>query len=117
MLLAASAPGVLAGTIPNSIGAGLAAIQISNTGAWVIIGAAGGNWIEPASATVAAYYQVKVDVTSGTLTSGTTGTWIDCSTGPQWTEDSGGATITMSFREKASQTVRKVQTGITLTAT
>ncbi len=118
MLATYGAPGVINGSLPNG---GVsdpadATWQLSNDGSYSISGASAGNWVDPASSTVAAYYQVKVDATSGAFSSGGTGSWLDLSTSRAWTKTSvGSVTFTVTIREKASGTVRSTQTGVTLT--
>jgi hypothetical protein len=114
--LPGSTPGVIQTILSASHGVS-AAINLVNDGTATSAGVGGYAWVAPANATVAAYWQVKVDVTAGALTSGdSTGVWLDLSTNRGWTvTGSGSATLTFSFREKASTTVRKVQTGVTIT--
>jgi hypothetical protein len=121
MLLGATggAPGVINGSLPNGTLETEATFFLQNTGAYEIAGVAG-SWVAPANSTVAAFYQVKVDVTSGGFASGTTGTWLDMSSSRTWTCQDGvavSATFTVTFREKASQVVRSTQAGVVLTAT
>lgn len=112
------APGVINGALPNGSGVGgTPTWQLVNTGAYVIEGDGGGNWLTPALSTIAALWEAKVDVTLGAFASGTTGTWLPLNTTRTWTTDEGTsthATFTVSFRERDTQIVRSVQTGITL---
>lgn len=107
---------------PQAISSGSAGanctLVVKNDGSYTMSGTAGSAWVAPQTAAVAAHWQVKVDVTSGALSSGTIGTWIDCSSADSnrtWVENSGACTLTISFREKATGTVRSVQTGVTMT--
>lgn len=112
------APGVINANLPNgrTVSPELPVWTLRNDGTYNISGAQAGNWVSPATAEVAAYYQVKVDVTSGTLELGTTGVWLDLSTTRSWGKNIlGTATFTVSIREKATQIVRSVQPGVTLT--
>lgn len=54
-----------------------AAIIFSNNGTWTTgDGSGSGNWIDPPSTGVGSGYQILFTTTSGTLSSGTTGTWL-----------------------------------------
>ena len=115
-LLVAAAHLRAPGVIQTSIGSGSAAsnctLVLKNDGAYTMSGAGGGAWVAPAVAAVAQHYQVKVDMVSGTLSSGTTGTWIDCDSADSnrtWVENSGSCVITLTYREKATGLVRGTQ--------
>ncbi len=110
-------PGVVGGA-----GNGLAgtAIQydIKNDGNWTYTGVGNAAWVTPATSAVAAGFQVKLDITGGSLNTGTTGTFLDCSTTRSWTKTSVGVcTFTLTWREKATGIVRKTQTGLTIEVT
>jgi len=66
------------------------------------------SYVVPATAGIAAFYQVKVDVTAGAFSSGSsTGTWIDCSSAPSWVKSAAGTvSFDVSFREKATGLAR-----------
>jgi hypothetical protein len=117
---AGGVPGVINGSLPSGVSTlgATAGFTIQSNGTYNISTGQLGNWVTPASGTIAALYQVKVDPTSGSFTGGAaTGTWLDCSTTRGWNLDPDNAvTFTISFREKATGIVRSVQTGITLTA-
>jgi hypothetical protein len=115
LLSGGGAPGVINGAIPGGSDTPEATLVITNDGTFTTSGGSG-NWVTPASTTVAAFYQVKVDETSNAFTSGTVGTWLDCSSSRTWVEDAGSVTCTISFREKTTGIVRSVQTGVTFTA-
>lgn len=64
-------------------------------------------------------YECRATVTSGTLTSGTTGTWLALSTSRSWSRDAGAATLeeavitveirdatTLEVKDSASITIR-----------
>lgn len=116
--LAGGAPGVINPSLPTSIsGDPGAALQLVNDGTYTATGLSSGNWVTPATSAVAAFYQVKVDVTSGSVNVGSSATdsWLDLSTTRAWGVDEGGLVeITISIREKATGIVRSVQTGITI---
>ena len=111
------APGIINGALGGSEEASPAFFIIDNDGSYDQTAGSLGAWVTPANATVAAHYQVKVDATSGTFSSGTTGTWLDCSSDNAWTKSGGSVTFTISFREKASGIVRSTQAGLVLTGT
>lgn len=121
-LLAAmgGAPGVINPSLPDgdSIG-GTALFSLVNDGTFAIgdgSGPATGSWVTPNA--FASYYQVQVDVTSGSFSSGTTGSYLDLSSTRTWTKTSAGTvTFTVTIREKATGLVRSTQTGKTLTVT
>lgn len=121
LLLAAmgGAPGVINAS-PGAYSAaqsGGASLNVNANGSLSGSGHAGGSWITPANAAFAAGYQVKVDATAGAFSTGTTGTWLDCSTGPGWSRTGASVvTFTISFREKASGLVRATVTGEELDA-
>jgi hypothetical protein len=112
-------PGVINGALPSGTTETEATFFLENNGAYDIVGATG-NWVTPATSVVAAFYQVRVDVTAGGFATGTTGTWLDMSSNRTWVCQDGvaaSATFTISFREKATTVVRSTQAGIVLTAT
>lgn len=127
ILLTSGAPGVFAASLPNgsSTGATPAAWQLKNDGTYSIRTGLTGSWVSPNSAIVAAYYQVKVDVNSGSFTAGdagapsdSTGVYLDMSSSRIWYRNSAGVVnFNVSFREKATGLVRKVYSGVTLTFT
>jgi hypothetical protein len=103
--------GVFNASLPlNSSFAGSNDYQIKNDGTYVSAGAApsSGNWINPANATVAAFYQVKTVVSSGSFTSDpSAGVYIDCATSRNWQKSvAGTVNFTMTFREKGTLIVR-----------
>lgn len=115
---ASGAPGVIQSLGAGAGGAGSASFGLENDGDLTINGVDGGSdWVSPANADVAAFYQVKVDVTSGSFTSGdTTGSYLDLSTSRSWTR-AGAGTVNydVTFREKATGAVRSTQTGLVMT--
>lgn len=66
-------------------------------------------WVTPASA--GGNYEVFATVTSGSLTTGTTGSWLATSTNPTWTRSNGSVgttqavTMTMQVRATGTTTV------------
>src|SRR3990167_2007421 len=115
--LIGGAPGVINAALPNGSVAGSATAtwQLNNDGSLTVSGSSG-NWVTPATAGVAALYQVKVDVTLGSFSTGTTGSYLDLSTTRTWTIVSAGdpesVTFTVTIREKATGIVRRTQAGV-----
>ena len=123
-ILMAAGSGGIPGAINSSAGAysaassGGASLNVNNDGTLTGSGHPGGAWLSPAVAAFAAEYQVKVDATAGAFTTGTTGTWLDCSTTRSWSRDPGSVvTFTISFREKTTGIVRATLAGEELDAT
>lgn len=113
------APGVINGALPDSTSSlGSAAFEMQNDGDLVVSNGAGVStvdWVTPSDTTTAAFYEVKVDATSGAFSSGTTGTWLALSTTRSWTIDTGSVTFNVSIREAATGIVRTTQS-VTMTA-
>jgi len=112
-------PGTLAAALSNSSNAISCSADIQNDGEHVfgdgIGGAATEAWVTPTVAAVAAAYEVRVDVNSGTFSTGTTGTWLACSTSRAWTKvGSGVVNFNMSFRQVGGPTL-KTYSGMTMT--
>lgn len=96
---------------------GGASLNVNNDGTFDGSGSPGGDWVTPALASVAAFYQIKVDATSGSFSSGTTGTWLDLSSTQSWSRNAGDSVgFALQIREKLSTLVRLSITG-TLDAT
>ena len=81
-----------------------------------------GNWVVPTTPYGNDYW-VRCTVTAGALTTGTTGSWIDTATGPEWrcartTAGTNTATITLEIAsDAAGTTIVATKAGIVLTAT
>lgn len=121
MLGLSGAPGVINTALPNGTLAEETAVwHLLGDGTYSIDGVSDSNWVTPASSVTAGYYQIKVDATVGTFSSGTTGSYVDLSTNPAWSKTSVGPPTTVTFtatiREKATGRIRSTQAGITLTA-
>lgn len=112
MRLALGGPPGIFQTIPSVSGASPCDFTVKSDGTIESLAVSQGPWISPGSA--AAYYEVKVDPTSGTFSSGATGTWLACTSNRSWFKSSGTVTFTISFREAATGVVRKTQAGVTL---
>lgn len=113
-------PGQINGSLPNGGATDTtASFGINSDGTTTISGQSSVDWVTPT--TVAGQYQVRVDPTSGTFDSGTTGTWLDCSTSPSWTVlDPGGLQVEtvvfdIAFRPTGGAT-QSTQTGVQLAA-
>lgn len=114
----ATAPGVIQDIGAGAGGSGSSSFGLENDGDLTINGVDGGSdWVSPASTAVAAFYQAKVDVTSGSFTSGdSTGSYLDLSTSRSWTRTgTGTVNYDVTFREKATGIVRSTQTGLVMT--
>lgn len=114
-----TAPGVIAGVVSGSSSSGAAGLDIENDGDYVVsngAGVANGEWVTPSNTIIAAFYEVKIDPTSGTFDSGTTGSYVSLDSTRAWSKDSGTVTFDATWREIATGIVRLTQTGLTLTA-
>lgn len=113
------APGVINGALPDSTSSvGGAGFELQNDGDCVASNGAGTStvdWVSPSDTTTAAYYEVKVDATSGAFSSGTTGTWLALSSSRSWTINTGSVTFDVSIREAATAIVRTTQS-VTMSA-
>lgn len=78
----------------------------------------GNNWLT--GSTNGSAYEVFATLTSGTLSTGTTGSWLSLGTNRTWSRASTGslqsATLTIQIRDVATQTVQATAT-VTLSAT
>lgn len=79
------------------------------------------SWLRGAGGTVS-NYEARATLKSGTLSSGTTGTWANCSSSPNWVKQNSSrngstqtAVILVEIRDVATQTVQTSAT-ITLSA-
>lgn len=116
-LISLGAPGVLAAALSNSSSAVSSSATIGNDGIHTFSDGAGSeNWVTPANTTVAAYYEVRVDVTAGSFTSGTTGTWLACSSNRSWTKlVVGSVSYDLSLRLTNGPTLRTYSLTMTVT--
>lgn len=79
-------------------------LTVNRAGTVTITGGSSPNWIDPTSGTVGDAYEVRLDITSGSVASGTTGAWLALSSNRQWVvEQTGGTgssvmTGTLQFR-------------------
>lgn len=116
--MAGGPPGIIQSLGAGAGGVGSSSFGLENDGDLTINGVDGGSdWVSPANAEVAALYQVKVDVTSGSFTSGdSTGSYLDLSASRSWTRTgTGTVNYNVTFREKATGIVRSAQTGLIMT--
>ena len=67
----------------------------------------GGTWLLNGASS---NYEVFATVTVGTLSSGTTGSWIDFSTDRTWQKNVGSCTFTLELRDKWTTTTIKTVT-------
>jgi hypothetical protein len=103
---------------PSAASAGGASINVNNDGTFTGSGSGGGNWVTPTNAAVAALYEIRVDATAGSFSTGTTGSWLDLGTTRSWSRNAGSdVTFTLSIREKGSGVVRVTLVGEVLDAT
>lgn len=113
------APGAINGALPDSTSSvGGAGFELQNDGDCVAsVGAGTGtvDWVTPSDTTTAAFYEVKVDATSGAFSSGTTGTWLALSSSRSWTIATGSVTFDVLIREAATGLVRTTQS-VTMSA-
>lgn len=100
-------------------GTATASISFLANGTFTTSGIASGNWVEPTETGIGSSYQIFFTTTSGTLTTGTTGTWLSF---PQ-TITRNRTTVgisewigTAQIRDIATSTVQ-VTRDLTLTAT
>lgn len=117
--IAASACGLpgLIQTLPgDSVVGSPAGLALGNDGIYTKVSDfSTGAWLLPSSSSLASQWECRVTVTSGALSSGTTGSWVDMATGGTWARNTAGsATLTFEFRDKATQTVRSTQTGVVI---
>lgn len=79
------------------------------------------NWIEPGSSGVGAEYDAYVSITSGSLTSGTVGSWVNLGTSKTWrlersTDGTSSVAFTVSIR-RAGKAGTLASCSVTLSAT
>ncbi len=93
----------------------VAGITLSSTGSWTFTGDnTTGTYAWINNTGNVGLYEVRCTVTAGALTTGTTGTWLNCGTSRSWTAEGTGesATCTFEIREASSGTVKDTQTGV-----
>lgn len=115
MMAGGGAPGILS-AVPSSSNTFSATWEMHNDGTYLVGdglgGSATGNWVVPTTAPVAAYYQVKTVVNSGTFNGDpSAGSYIDLSTTRIWSKSAvGTVNFTVTVREKATGIVRQTYT-------
>ena len=119
MTMGGGAPGIITSSLPAGSNTGSCDYQFDNNGNGHTGDGGGGalslGWVTPQSTTVAAYYEVKVDVTAGSFTTGTTGSYLDLAVTRGWAKTvPGTVTFTVTFREKATAIVRRVITSVSI---
>lgn len=116
-------PGILPGGNISISDALQVSVSWSNAGVrTVTVGATPttSNWVTPATAAVAAHYQIFFHVTSGSLSAGSSSaeTWLDLTSDRNITKNSAGTVSgTYSIREKATGIVRVNAASFSLTDT
>lgn len=108
MFLGGGSPGVIQTIQGGTAGGGTCTFVLKNDGTYTMSGTAGGNWVSPAAAVVAAQWSVRVTNVSGTLNTGTVGSWLALSSNRTWTETGEDTTISVEFRD-TSETIRSTQ--------
>ena len=106
--------------IPSGGGSfpGTYALNLNSNATYSMDGGGGGNWIEPPLTAYADDYEVKVDPTAGTFSSGTTGTWLAMTSNRTWNKSVvGTVTFTISWRLAASAVQVAQQTGVQIVVT
>ena len=111
------APGVLPASFPSSSNPTSCSFEIESDSDHIYGDGAGGaiteQWVSPAS--VAPLYEVRVDVNSGSFTSGTVGSWLSCAVDNTWSKTGAGVVIfDVSFRQANGPTL-KTYSGVTMT--
>jgi hypothetical protein len=96
-----------------------ATVTLNTDGTSSSSGSGTGNWSRPGAVPSAS---VRCTVTGGSLSSGTTGTWLALSSSRSWTRTrttlgTSNATITLEYSTDGGSTVAFTQSGITLSAT
>jgi hypothetical protein len=117
--MSAGSPGAIQ-TIPSlSSSTGDTELQLQNDGDLATtqdgVVDTSADWVLPATAAVAAQWEVKVDPTSGSM-NGTTGSWLSLGTTRSWSKTSGTGTCTYTISFRSGGVVWKTQTGVTITA-
>lgn len=97
--------GIINQSLPSGTNTGSTSVQFSNAGVYTYdVGTV--NWVTPANSTIAAQYQLQVNVVAGGAT-GTMDTWLDLSTSRSYiTATLGNNTLRVRIREKATGIVR-----------
>ena len=111
------APGVLnAALSPDVSTAGIAAfVEFQNDGDYSDSNSGTDDWLLPNGTSVAAHYEIRVDVTAGSFDmvgSAPTGSWIALSTTRAWGRETvGTCTFNVQIREAGSQIIRYTSNG------
>jgi hypothetical protein len=110
------AVGVISGFASHANAAGAAGLTLQNDAVSLMSGASNGTWVTPATAGVAAQWEVYATVTAGSIDSGTTGSWLSLGTSRAWSKTSVG-TATLTFQWRQAGVLRATQTGVNITVT
>lgn len=105
------APGRI-NTVPSAnASGGAASLVLKSDGSYTASGTSAGSWVTPQS--LAAQWELFVTVTGGSLTAGSTGSWLAMTADRTFTRGTvGSATLTLQWRDKTSHVVWKTQTGV-----
>ena len=115
--MAGNAAGIINPSLPSGTAPGSAGWELNNNGTYSISGEAGGDWVTPASAGVAAMWEVFVTVTAGdAFDTGTVDTWLALSSTRGWSHSSAKST-TFTARFRQGGTVYSTQPGLELVTT
>jgi hypothetical protein len=108
--------GSIRGFISDANAAGAAGLTMQNDGVSLMSGASNDTWVTPATAGVAATWEVRATVTAGSIDSGTTGSWLSLGTSRAWSKTSVGV-ATLTFEWRQGGVLRNTQTGVNITVT
>jgi hypothetical protein len=102
--------------VAGAIGFGAASLTLSSDGTYTSTGTADGDWLSiPA---LAEHWEVHATLTDGSLSAGTTGSWLAMTSNHTWTVTGNeSATLTLQWRDKYSLVVEHTQTGVILSST
>jgi hypothetical protein len=74
-----------------------------------VFGTINDDWVSPATAGLAALYELQVNLNSGTLSSGTVDSWLALTSTYTYEVNSGTAVIRVRIREAATGAIRTDQ--------
>jgi hypothetical protein len=102
--------------VNGAIGFGSASLTLNSDGTYDSTGTANGDWLSlPA---FAEHWEVHATLTAGSLSAGTTGSWLAMTSNQTWTvTGSESATLTLQWRDKYTLIVKHTQTDVTLSST
>lgn len=120
----AGSPSLINTSLPDATAVdATATLGINNDGTYTSTSNPGGDWTTPASAAIAALWEIKVDEISNTFDAGdSTGVWLACSTSRSWSvNDPGGVATktvdcTISWRPAGSSGPAIFTDGVSVTS-